>query len=70
MIRYHSFYPCHRERDYEFLMNGHDREMFRWVHKFNPFDLYTKTDTPPDVDALQPYYEDLVSRFFPGKIWW
>ena len=31
MIRYHSFYPAHREREYEYLMNDQDREMFHWV---------------------------------------
>ena len=70
MIRYHSFYPGHREREYEHLMNDQDREMFRWVRKFNPYDLYTKTDTPPDVEGLLPYYRDLVAEFFPATIAW
>ncbi len=42
MIRYHSFYPGHREGAYDHLMNDHDREMFEWVRKFNPYDLYSK----------------------------
>lgn len=70
MIRYHSFYPGHREREYEHLMNDQDRAMFRWVRKFNPYDLYTKTDVPPDVEGLLPYYRDLVAEFFPATIPW
>lgn len=70
MIRFHSFYPGHREGEYEHLMNQQDREMFRWVRKFNPYDLYTKTDQPPDVAALMPYYQELIAEFFPAEIQW
>lgn len=70
MIRYHSFYAAHREGDYDWLMNDHDRQMFEWVRAFNGYDLYTKSDVPPAVEELTPWYRDLVSRFFPEKIWW
>ena len=70
MIRYHSFYPGHREGAYDYLMNGHDRQMFEWVRTFNPFDLYSKSDTKPDFGELKPYYEDLVAEFFPKQIDW
>ena len=70
MIRFHSFYAAHREREYEYLMDDQDREMFRWVRKFNRYDLYTKCDTEPDYEALKPYYVELVDKFFPEKIWW
>lgn len=70
IIRYHSFYACHRERDYEYLMNDEDREMFEWVRQFNPYDLYTKTHSRPNLDALLPYYERLVSKFFPAELPW
>lgn len=70
MIRYHSFYPCHREREYEHLMNDHDREMFEWVRAFNPYDLYTKSAERPNVAALRPYYESLISKYFPAQISW
>jgi len=69
-IRYHSFYPCHREREYEFLMDDRDREMFRWVRAFNPYDLYSKDDRPPEVARLRPFYEELIAEFFPPKIRW
>jgi inositol oxygenase len=70
MIRYHSFYPGHRERAYDFLMDDHDREMFAWVRAFNPYDLYSKGAGKPDVEALTPYYKDLIGEFFPPRICW
>jgi inositol oxygenase len=70
MIRYHSFYPGHRERAYEHLMNDHDQEMFRWVRAFNPYDLYSKASQRPSVAALRPFYEDLIAEFFPPVLAW
>lgn len=70
MIRYHSFYPAHREGEYTHLMNETDREMFAWVRAFNPYDLYTKHETAPDLPRLMPYYEDLVARYFPRTLAW
>ena len=70
MLRYHSCYPIHREKQYGHLMNEHDEEMFRWVRKFSPYDLYTKVAERPDVEKLRPYYEDLAAEFFPDKIRW
>ena len=68
MIRYHSFYAQHREHAYEHLMDDHDREMFEWVKKFNPYDLYSKSPVPPVATELRPYYEDLISRYLPASI--
>ena len=70
MIRYHSFYAAHRERAYEHLMNDHDREMFSWVRAFNPYDLYSKSDIAPDVEALRPFYQDLIDEFLPSELDW
>lgn len=70
MIRYHSFYPWHREGAYSQLASDKDREMMKWVKEFNKYDLYTKTDVRPDVEALRPYYEDLIKEFFPDQIRW
>jgi inositol oxygenase len=70
MIRYHSCYPIHREGAYDYLMNDHDREMFEWVRKFNPYDLYSKGDSRVKVDDLRPYYDDLIAEYFPAKIRW
>ena len=65
MLRYHSFYSQHRENAYDHLMDDHDREMFKWVRLFNPYDLYSKNPTPPDWNQLKPYYEDLVAKYLP-----
>jgi inositol oxygenase len=70
MIRYHSFYPAHREGAYQHLMNDQDQAMFDWVRAFNPYDLYTKHDTKPDMDRLLPYYEKLVSSYLPETLQW
>lgn len=70
MLRYHSFYPGHRECAYDHLMDSHDREMFAWVRKFNPYDLYSKSDSAPEVERLKPYYEELIAEYFPNEIPW
>ena len=66
MIRYHSFYAQHREGAYDHLLNAHDHEMFKWVDKFNPYDLYSKAPVPPNVKELKPYYEDLMAKYLPA----
>ncbi len=70
MIRYHSFYPWHREGAYEHLASAEDRKMMPWVKEFNQYDLYSKVDTRPNVEALRPFYEELIAEFFPAKIPW
>ena len=70
MIRYHSFYPWHREGAYEHLTNEQDRAMLNWVKAFNPYDLYTKDHKKPDVKALRPFYEELIAEYLPGKLRW
>lgn len=68
MLRYHSFYAQHREHAYEHLMDDHDREMFKWVNLFNPYDLYSKSPVPPDWNELKPYYNQLVNKYLPGTL--
>lgn len=68
MIRYHSFYPQHRENAYDHLMDAHDHEMFKWVQLFNPYDLYSKAPVPPDVTALKQYYNDLIKKYLPETL--
>jgi inositol oxygenase len=70
MLRYHSFYPWHRENAYQRLTNARDREMLPWVQKFNPYDLYTKSHTKPDVKALRPFYAELIAEYFPAQLSW
>jgi len=68
MIRYHSFYAAHREGAYDYLMDDHDRAMFRSVRKFNRFDLYTKCELRQNIDALRPFYEELIAEFLPAEL--
>jgi inositol oxygenase len=70
MIRYHSFYPAHRDGEYNYLMNDKDRQMFDWVRKFNPYDLYTKNHEKPDLEKLRPFYDDLINEYFPKTLSW
>ena len=68
MLRYHSFYAAHRHGAYRHLMNDHDVEMFGWVRKFNPYDLYSKGAEKPKLQDVKPYYDDLIAEFFPAEI--
>ncbi|KAF9530292.1 inositol oxygenase [Crepidotus variabilis] len=70
MIRYHSFYPWHREGAYSHLTNEKDQEILAAVKAFNPYDLYSKHDEPCDVEKLRPYYQNLITKFFPTELDW
>ncbi len=70
MIRFHSFYPWHKEGAYAHLTSGQDRELLASVKAFNPYDLYSKSAARPDVRALRPYYEELIAEYFPPEIRW
>merc|ERR1711907_706338 len=60
MIRFHSFYPWHDKRAYTQFEVKEDAEMMKWVKEFNKFDLYSKGDELPDVEAVKPYYISLM----------
>lgn len=68
MIRYHSFYAWHRECEYDWLCDDHDREMLPWVRKFNVYDLYSKLPEPPNWTELRPFYADLISKYLPEQL--
>ena len=70
MIRYHSFYPAHRDGEYGYLMNDQDRNMFDWVRAFNPYDLYTKSQKRPNLAELRPFYDELIREYFPPTLKW
>ena len=70
MLRYHSFYAWHQQGAYEHLLSDYDKAMFPWVKKFNPYDLYSKGASKPNVKELKPYYEDLIAEYFPAQIDW
>jgi inositol oxygenase len=68
MIRYHSFYPAHREGAYSHLMNDQDRRYFEAVKAFNPYDLYTKCEERWKAAELRDFYEDLWDEFLPKQL--
>ena len=70
IIRYHSFYSAHREGAYEYLMDEQDKRMIPWLKLFSKYDLYSKSEERLDIDALMPYYKELVAEFFPSKLAW
>eukprot|EP00128_Syssomonas_multiformis_P010879 Colp12_sorted_trinity150504_noHs@1398 len=70
VIRFHSFYPWHTSNAYTQFMNEEDHETLKWVRDFNQFDLYSKADELPDMEALKPYYQSLIDKYCPGKLRW
>jgi inositol oxygenase len=70
MLRYHSFYPWHREGQYDHLCNEQDHAMLKWVQAFNPYDLYTKSHERPDVKQIRPFYDDLIAEYLPARLRW
>lgn len=70
IIRHHSFYSCHTDGEYAWLLNENDTKMMKWVKVFNQYDLYSKAEEVPDVILLKPYYTDLINDFFPDRIKW
>mmetsp|Transcript_2005 Transcript_2005/g.4516 ORF Transcript_2005/g.4516 Transcript_2005/m.4516 type:complete len:296 (-) Transcript_2005:126-1013(-) len=70
MIRFHSCYPWHNAGAYEQFMSPKDYETKKWVLLFNQYDLYTKSDDKPDIDALWPYYQSLIEKYLPAKLKW
>jgi len=70
VIRYHSCYPIHRDHAYTHLLGDQDEELLKCVRAFNPYDLYSKCDVKPNLEELKPFYQELISEFFPPKIRW
>ena len=59
-----------RSQAIDFAFSDYDREMFKWVREFNQYDLYSKSDQPPNVEELKPYYMELINEYFPQEIAW
>ncbi|XLR44434.1 hypothetical protein S83_029094 [Arachis hypogaea] len=70
IIRYHSFYPLHKEGAYTHLMSEEDFENLKWLHIFNKYDLYSKSKVLVDVEKVKPYYQSLIDKYFPAKLKW
>jgi len=70
VLRFHSFYPWHKEGAYQKLTNKFDEEMYHWVKIFNRFDLYSKSHEPPKIEELKDYYQSLIDKYTPGMLEW
>jgi len=70
IIRFHSFYALHLSGAYKYLMNDEDHEMLKWLKIFNKYDLYSKSKVRVDVEAVKPYYQSLIAKYFPLKLRW
>jgi inositol oxygenase len=72
IIRFHSFYPWHREHAYEHLMKESDYELRNLVKKFSDCDLYSKSSavhSSEDIEKrLKPYYQSLIEKYFPDPV--
>ena len=72
MVRYHSCYAWHTGGAYAALTDaarGDDAKK-AWVLRFNQYDLYTKADKVPVLEELWPYYQGLIDKYCPGRLWW
>lgn len=70
MARFHSLYAYHRDGGYTELMSEKDHRLLPELKKFNKYDLYSKSDTLLDIDALRPYYTTLIDKYFGRRYWW
>ena len=70
IIRYHSFYPWHKETEYSQFMNYKDHDTLKNVLEFNQFDLYSKEDDIHISNDVKIYYDNLLNEFFSGELQW
>ena len=71
IIRYHSFYPWHKEGAYRQFMNEEDDKTLEDVLHFNKYDLYSKADVEFTLtDEIKQYYDNLLDEFFQGELQW
>lgn len=70
IIRLHSCYLWHKGGDYMHLCDESDLEVLPCNKEFSKFDLYTKSEEIPDIDALLPYYQGLIVKYIPGSFKW
>ena len=71
MIRYHSFYPWHSGGSYTELLNEKDQDYLEIIRDFNRYDLYTKSNTIYDLEAIKGYYLPIAEKYLGnGPIYW
>ena len=73
IIRFHSFYPWHKENEYEHLASEYDMKMKETLREFSKFDLYTKSYILFDekkITELKEYYTSLMIKYLGGLELW
>lgn len=71
IIRYHSFYPFHKDNEYHHLANEDDMILKPALKLFSQCDLYSKDDNNNiNINELKPYYNDLINEYCPGILNW
>jgi inositol oxygenase len=68
IVRFHSFYPWHRSGGYAHLASDKDWELLSLLREFQKCDLYSKVDMELDVETFLPYYENLITKYFPNSL--
>ena len=67
IVRYHSFYAWHTPRNgirgYTNLASERDWKNLPLLKLFQTADLYSKTDTLPNIKNLEPYYNNLICKY-------
>ena len=53
---------------YHYLPSCGSEDVFLLI--CSKFDLYSKADSVPDVEAVSPYYEELIAKYCPGELSW
>jgi inositol oxygenase len=69
-LNIYVIHSWHREGAYSHLTAPVDEKALAAVRAFNPYDLYSKSDGGVDVEALKPYYQGLIQKYFPAIIEW
>lgn len=71
VIRFHSFYPWHKNQGYRQYTDSQDIEFLPWLKEFNQFDLYSKSEElGSSKEELKSFYRELLERFVPGTLYW
>lgn len=70
IIRYHSFYPLHREDAYTQFLTESDHEVVAELRRFSNYDLYSKHDEFVLTSEIITYYDHLLDQYFSTPLLW
>ena len=68
IIRYHSLYSYHTNKEYQYFANQKDKEYLKWLQLFNKYDLYTKSEDVSIRPQTKNYYQNLVNKYLNNGI--